>query len=190
MNQGATTPGLELAAPHRRWEASYRAYVAEIVARGETFIPFPLGFDASDFDAMLDKLDRCSRGIDIPGGFVAHSTFWLVLGGEEVVGVSNIRHSLTPALRRAGGHIGYGVRPSARGRGYGTEILTQSLRRASELGLAMALISCGKANVRSSKVILRNGGRLDSEELIPDRGEVVQRFWVDVRAFTDRRRPY
>ena len=159
-------------------EVSYRGHVAEFVARGEPLIPFPIGFDLNDFSALLKRLDDCSRGVGIPEGFVAHSTYWLVRGGIEIVGVSSVRHALTPKLRREGGNIGYGIRPSARGHGFGTEILRQTLDRAVGLGLKEVLITCDKANVASAKVILRNGGALDSEAFLEERGVFLQRYWI------------
>jgi predicted acetyltransferase len=159
-------------------EASYRGHVAEFVARGEPFIPFPIGFDLSDFGALLKKLDDCSRGVGIPDGFAAHSTYWMVRDGIEVVGVSNLRHALTPRLLREGGHIGYGIRPSARGQGLGIEILRLTLERAVEIGLKEALITCDKANVASARVIIRNGGILDSEIFLEERGVYLQRYWI------------
>jgi predicted acetyltransferase len=160
---------------------SYRSLVAEVTAAGEKFVPFVLAFEHDDFAAFLARLDRCARGIDLPNGFVAHSTYWLVLGQGEVVGVSNIRHTLTAALHREGGNIGYGIRPSARRRGFGTTILRKSLDQAAALGLKRVLVTCAKANVGSVKAILRNGGILESEEYLPDRGELVQRYWIESR---------
>ncbi len=96
---------------------SYRALVAEFVAYGSPLVPFTLSFDHTDFDAFMSKLADCAKGVGVPEGFVAHSTFWLVRDWTEVVGVSNIRHSLTPSLLREGGSIGYGVRPTARNQG-------------------------------------------------------------------------
>ena len=114
-------------------------------------------------------------GVD---GFVPHSTFWLVRGGSEVVGVSNLRHALIPKLLREGGHIGYGIRPSARGQGLGNEILRLTLGRAVAMGLQEALVTCDKANVASARVIVRNGGTLDSEIFIEERGVMLQRYWI------------
>jgi predicted acetyltransferase len=156
--------------------------VAEFVRNREPFVPFVLGFEHDDFDAMLARLADCAHGIGLPDGFVAHSTYWLVDADEQVVGVSNIRHALTPALRREGGNIGYGVRPSARGRGYGTHILRLSLARAAELGLSEVLLTCAKENVRSARAILANGGLLASEEYLAHRGEVVQRYRIPIAA--------
>lgn len=173
------TQTLELVRPSAMLRDSYRGLVAELIAAGEKFVPFTLAFEHDDFDAFLNRLDACARGIDLPDGFVAHSTYWLVRGQTEVVGVSNIRHSLTAALRREGGNIGFGIRPSARRRGLGTAILRESLVRAAELGITRVLVTCGKGNVGSAKSITRNGGILDSEECVPSRGEIVQRYWIE-----------
>ena len=152
--------------------------VAEWVASGEALVPFTLAFENTNFDAFLAKLSDCAAGVGVPDGFVAHSTFWLVRDQTELVGVSNIRHSLTPVLRREGGSIGYGIRPRSRRQGLGVAILRHSLERAAGLGLARVLITCGKQNIASARVIVRNGGVLESEEYLADRGEVVQRYWI------------
>ena len=173
------TQAVELVRPSLMFRDSYRGLVAEFLAAGEKLVPFVLAIENRDFNVFLSRLDDCSRGFGLPVGFVAHSTYWLVRNQADVVGVSNIRHSLTEALRREGGNIGYGIRPGARRQGLGTTILRNSLARASEKGLLRVLVTCAKTNVGSVKSILRNGGVLDSEEYLADRGEVVQRYWVE-----------
>ena len=93
---------LKLVQPSFAYCDSYRNLVAEVTAAGEKYVPFVLAFEHDDFVAFLARLDACAHGIDLPNGFVAHSTYWLVRGQNEVVGVSNIRHSLTAALRHDG----------------------------------------------------------------------------------------
>jgi len=176
----STVRTTELIRPTGALRESYLSLVADFLSNGEKLVPFVLSFDHADFEAMLARLHDCSRGVGVPPGFVAHSTYWLVHDGA-VVGVSNIRHALTPNLRREGGHIGYGIRPAARRRGFATEILRQSLDRARDLGIDEALVTCSKANVASARAILRNGGVLASEEYLPERGEIVQRWHVDNR---------
>ncbi|MCL4689559.1 MAG: GNAT family N-acetyltransferase [Burkholderiales bacterium] len=168
---------LNLVAPHGDHKDSYRAHVREFTDRGEPLAPFPLSFANENFGAFLALLAGCEQGIGIPPGFVPHSTFWLVEGGE-VVGVSNLRHRLTDALRVEGGHIGYGIRPTARGRGLGREILRLTLAEARRRGIESVLLTCAKANAASAAVIAANGGRLASEAFIASRGEVVQRWWI------------
>ena len=169
---------LTLVRPVLSLSDSYRCLVAEFRENGEQLIPFPLQFPHDDFPALLMKLDENSRGIGIPAGFVANATFWLVRDDSEVLGVSNLRHELTNRLRVEGGHIGYGIRPSQRRRGFGSSILRLTLEEAKKIGLSKVLLTCGKNNVASAATILRNGGVFCNEAFVEDSGEVVQRYWI------------
>lgn len=176
---------LMLETPRRDLVESYRTLVREFTERDEPLVPFVLSFPHDDFDAFLYRLDAASRGEDLPDGFVPHSTFWLVREDATVVGVSNLRHRLTDALRREGGNIGYGIRPSERGRGYAPILLRETLRRAREMGLCEVLLTCGKNNVPSVRTIRRNAGHFISEEYIESRGEFVQRYRITLGEKTD-----
>ena len=74
-----------------------------------------------------------------------------------------VRHRLTDRLRVLGGHIGYDVRPSARGRGYATAMLAAGLVVARELGIDEVLLTTDVSNTASRTVIERNGGTLAEE---------------------------
>ncbi|MBI2568867.1 MAG: GNAT family N-acetyltransferase [Candidatus Schekmanbacteria bacterium] len=165
--------------PHEGLKDSYRSLIHELDERGEPLIPFPLGFPNADFPGFLRRLAACSRGEGIPPGYVAHSTYWLARGGE-VLGVSNLRHVLTEKARRDGGNIGFGVRPSARRQGVATELLRRTLAAAQRMGIPAAWLTCDRRNEASRRTILRNGGIFVSEELIPERGSVVQRYRIDL----------
>jgi predicted acetyltransferase len=169
---------LTLVSPHAGLDTSYRSFVQEFVARGEPLVPFTLGLPHHHFDALLASLAAFARGERLPDGFVPHSTWWLVRDDAEIVGISNLRHDLTDSLRREGGHIGYGVRPSARRQGHATELLRRTLARAADLGIRTALVTCARDNVASARTILRNGGRLVSEEYLAEHGAVIQRYEV------------
>jgi predicted acetyltransferase len=166
--------------PNAGRAASYRALVREFAERGEPPVPFPLSFAHEDFDTFLAQLAACERGEGIPEGFVPHTTYWLVDDAGEVVAVSNLRHRLNEKLRVEGGHIGYGVRPSARRRGHATELLKRTLTEARVLGVREALVTCAKENAGSVATIVNCGGRLQSEEYIEARGEIVQRYLIDL----------
>ena len=71
-----------------------------------------------------------------------------------------------------GGHIGYDVRPSFRGRGHATRMLKDALTVARSLGITTALLTCDVDNMASRKVIERNGG------VLQDQHEGKLRFWV------------
>ena len=62
----------------------------------------------------------------------------------------------------------------------GTELLRQTLGKAKEIGLSKVLLTCGKDNIRSVRVILANRGVFESEEFLEERNEVIQRYWIDL----------
>lgn len=166
--------------PNLLLRESYRELVQEFVENGEPLIPFPLRFPSDDFEALIRKLNDASMGMGIPEGFVANTTYWLIDRRGEVLGVSNLRHRLTDRLRREGGHIGYGIRPSMRGRGLATELLRLTLEKARQIGLTKVLLTCAKTNAPSAQVILKNGGVFDSEEYIEERNEMITRYWISL----------
>lgn len=167
--------GQSLIKPTLGYEASYRKYIEEL--GDEERYPFPLDFDHSDFAALLDRLADLEAGRNLPAGYVASSTFWLVESGE-IIGVSNLRHSLNEEIRRCGGHIGLGIRPSRRGRGLGAELMSLTIQEAWKRGIEEVHIHCYKANKASAKIIESNGGILHSEIEKGYPAKIVQRFMV------------
>ncbi|WP_376697563.1 GNAT family N-acetyltransferase [Wenzhouxiangella sp. EGI_FJ10305] len=161
--------------PSLEYESSYRAYIQEL--RDEERYPFPLDFEDADFSSLIDRLADLRAGRNLPPSIVASSTFWLV-GDGEILGVSNLRHSLNHELRRRGGHIGLGIRPSQRGRGLGTKLMSLTIQEAWKLGIREVHIHCYKANTTSASLIKANGGTLESEVDDLDTGNVIQRFVV------------
>lgn len=159
---------------------SYRGYIREFEDRGEELYPFTTDYPHDDALSFVARLVRESKGQDLPDGFVAHSTYWLIRDDQAVVGVSNLRHQLSPHLRHEGGHIGYGVRPTARGKGYATKLLGLTLLRAAELGITRVLVVSAMENEPSIRTILSNGGVLDAEGVVASDGTRMNRYWIDL----------
>jgi len=169
---------MQLIEPCMEYEADYLNYLAEL--GDEPRIPFPLTFPCHPFSSLLNRLTAESQGVGLPEGFVANSTYWLV-HRDRILGVSNLRHSLTAALMQCGGHIGYGVRPTEQGRGVGKEILRLTLLKARSRGIERVLLTCDKSNAASRGVILANGGVLENEVAAPHAGRTTLRYWIDLR---------
>jgi predicted acetyltransferase len=159
-------------------ETEYLDFYLEWKASGEDMIPWVIEKDPTDFQGMVQFLLNNEKGINLPEGWVRDSTYWLVNESNRVLGAVNIRHALTEKLFNCGGHIGYGVRPSERRKGYATKILAMSLEKTRELGIEKVLVVCDAVNTASERTILKNGGMEDVSFKEED-GNIVKRFWIE-----------
>ena len=110
-------------------------------------------------DWLVKKQQESELDGIVDGRKVPATTYWLYADGVPV-GFGKLRHFLTDALRKAGGHIGYGIAPQYRGKGYGKELLKLLLRKADEMGIDKVLVTIHLDNRASLAVALANGGAI------------------------------
>jgi predicted acetyltransferase len=125
------------------------------------------------FAAWVHERVRLTHPAGTPCPQERHSSpRWIVEDGRVLGGIV-LRHIYDDRL----GHIGYGLRPSARRRGLGSWALGEMLGEArAALGLERVLIPCLADNIASARTIERNGGVL---ERIHDTGHgPVRRYWI------------
>ena len=113
----------------------------------------------------------------LPDGRVPCSYWWVVEDGR-VLGAIALRRELDAFLADAGGHIGYGVRPSERRRGLATWALGQVLLRAAGLGLDRVMVTCAVDNTASARTIEHHGGVL--EDVRDTALGRLRRYWVEL----------
>ena len=123
----------------------------------------------------IESCRKIRLGEALPKGFVP-ATFFIAEVDGKLIGRSSIRHELNRFLFNYGGHIGYGVRPEFRRRGYATEILRQSLTYIRSLGVDAVLITCFDENVGSAIVIESCDGEL--ENTVEYEGKLLRRYWI------------
>jgi len=172
---------LILVKPDIKYKAQYIEMLDEWENYGEKSEPWVLQVDYSDFNAMVIRFDQISKGINIPEGYVPSSTFWAYEDEKDkIIGAVNIRHYLNDIFIKAWGHIGYGVRPGERRKGYATQILHLALNECRCLNIEKVLLCCYKENIDSSKTILKNGGVLENEIMEDATGKIIQRYWISI----------
>lgn len=114
-----------------------------------------------------------ATGTEVP----SHTYLALRRKDDRLVGIIDLRcHIDHPVLGTWGGHCGYTVRPSERGRGYAREMLRLNLQNAKELGIPKLLITCDVRNRASESVILANGGIY--EKTVEAWGCQIKRYWI------------
>jgi predicted acetyltransferase len=171
---------LRLVQPSVEFMRSHETFLEEFFRLDEEVVPWIVAEPYDDFADYVAMLHDASRGIGIPSNFVPHSTYWLIDDRGEIVAISNLRHRLNDELLGFGGHIGYGVRPTARQNGFGNEVLRQTLLEARARGIDRARLTCARDNIASARTIVRNGGQLDEEEFMLEHNEVISRYWIDL----------
>lgn len=130
---------------------------------------------------VATRVSYADESTELPPDRVHDTLSWIVDEREpgRILGSISLRHRLNDFLRGVGGHIGYGVRPSARCQGVATAALGLALDQARSLGLQRVLITCAKDNVASALTIEHWGGDLEDVRETPDHG-TIRRYWIDL----------
>lgn len=168
---------LKLVKLSKKYKKQLFDMIDEWTKSGEKIVPWSIRKnDYRDFENYLNNLD-VKKAKD---GLVFDSTFFaLDISRNIFVGAINIRNNLNDKLFLYGGHIGDGIRPSERRKGYATEMISLALVECKKLDMDKVLMVCYKDNIGSKKSIIKNGGILENE-IIDKEGKVNLRYWIEI----------
>lgn len=121
-------------------------------------------------EKYAESINRC------PG-----KTYFLIRKEDnKIIGMINIRYNLTEAMLHFGGHIGYGIRPTERRKGYNKINLYLGLIKAKEeFNLDKVMLDCSVDNIGSNKTIKALGGILERCEIDPDDNTLTNVYWIN-----------
>lgn len=126
------------------------------------------------YEEWLESNQNQEMGINLPEGWVPAIQLVAFSEKGQALGFLNLWLRLSNFLLEEGGHIGYSIRPSERGKGYAKETLRQGLQVAKEKNIKRTLVTCSVNNPASRAVILANGG------IFEDVRNGVERYWIEV----------
>lgn len=174
-----------LDSPSLKWKDEIINYVNELVHYNsdingiETLTKILEGYSFEDTleyclnlsnEEFANKLDRAQV-----------KTFLLIRKEDEkVVGAINIRWNYPIDVKRFTGNIGYGIRPTERGKGYNKINLYLGLIEARKMGLDKVKLVCDASNIASVKTIESFDAKLKFSEIDPDDGILTNVYSLDV----------
>lgn len=134
-------------------EESYLRSYAEAYAEYQTKGVSTYGMTDPGSCDIFEKYENYRNERNLKPDRVGSDYYWLVDTDKQYfIGEIAIRHRLNDALAIRGGHIGYVIRCSEWGKGYGTRMLALALQRAKEMGLERVLITCDASNIASARL--------------------------------------
>lgn len=188
MNAKLENDQIKLLTPTAEYEqqAEYLIAQADSVDTDESF-RFA-GFGGLDmykgrYSEWLNVRSDVSQGKNLPQGYVKATTLFAVRKSDnKVVGIVDVRHSLSDYLSKYGGHIGYTVLPEERRKGYGKQILQLALQFCRAIGIENVLLICADHNQASYKTIERCGAVLENKIFDPSDNVWERRYWIKPNA--------
>lgn len=144
--------------------------------------------DGYTFEQALERcLNMENREYVKKIGRCQGKTFLLIRENDnKIVGTINVRWNLSEAMLQFGGHIGYGIRPTERRKGYNKINLYLGMIEARKVGLDKVMLDCDVDNVGSDRTLKALGGKLERTEIDPSDGILTNVYWFDVSETIDK----
>ena len=111
-----------------------------------------------DYDGWLEKLNQDYHRIPNEEKVPARTFFLVRESDRKIVGMINIRLTLNERLSRYGGHMGYSIRPTERGKGYNKINLYLGLKFCHQAGIKSVFLDADLENPASWKTMEALGG--------------------------------
>ena len=130
----------------------------EIAANDNGFHNKAYGMTYDQFREWLAHEYAVDHG-NLEDWMVPQTSYWLY-DDEKVIGYGRLRHVLNENLKKTSGHIGYAIRHTERGKGYGTKLLSLLLDECKRMQIQTVQIGANSNNAASNRIIIKNGGML------------------------------
>lgn len=114
------------------------------------------------FPRYVEFIKNCEKAETLEKKDWVEADSYFICKDGKMIGEINFRKKLNAfLLNHSMGHIGYKIKYSERGQGFGSEALKLLLEKAWENSYTELMITCEENNIPSSKIIEKNGGILN-----------------------------
>lgn len=135
-----------------------------------------------NYNGWLDKLEKDYNMVPNEERVPARTYFLIRERDNRIVGMINIRTALNERLRKSGGNIGYGIRPTERGKGYNKINLYLGLKVCDEYNIDKVFLDADLDNPASWKTMEALGGKRVKEYYDDENAHcIVVAYNIDVK---------
>jgi len=171
----------KLVRPSAEYKESYLEALEEYHAEGR-YLYQEIARLNGDFDSFLEQM-RSEKGYPHQPYQdwvepVPETIVWLVKD-NKYIGTVDIRHRLNWHLEKWGGHIHFNIRPSMRGKGFGTKILMKAIPIVNYIGIDKALITINPDDKAAIRIVESVGAEFEDETCATDKFPAMRRYWLD-----------
>ena len=173
---------LKLVKQSKKYYKQYKEMMDEWVMEGSRIAPWSLYLKYHTeqyYNEMIERVEEVERGENL-GEYASSSTYWLYDDeANKILGASNLRHYLTEEGLKTWGHIGYGIRPSERNKGYATKLLELTLIEAKNRNIDKVLLGAYVGNIASWKVMEKCNSIYENTVIEEETGLPIKRYWIN-----------
>ena len=142
-----------------------------------------------NYEEWLVKLEKDINMFPNEQKVPAKTYFLIRCSDNKIIGMINIRLTLNEKLKSHGGHIGYGIRPTERKKGYNKINLYLGLKVCSEHGIDKVLLDADIENPASWKTMEALGGRRIGTYIDVDDNTECVKYEIDVEKSLQEKEP-
>lgn len=104
---------------------------------------------------------------------------------NKIVGAINTIWNLSKLMLQFGGHIGYGIRPTERRKGFNKRNLYLGMFEAKKMGLNKVMLDCDVNDFGSDRTLKALGVEHERTKIDPSDGLLINVYWFDVNETVD-----
>lgn len=175
---------LKLVKPDLIYYEQYNEMMKEWREDGSRIAPWFLDKPCESLDSfyeLIRNLDDIEKGM-VDKQFSSSSSYFVIDENDKLIGATRLAHYLTIDGLNTWGHIGYGVRPSERRKGYATEMLKLTLEEGrNRYHINEFLLGAYETNIASVKTIEKCNGnfyRTVVDQSCDGRNKIIKQYWV------------
>jgi predicted acetyltransferase len=139
-----------------------------------------------NYEGWLDKLEKDYIMTPSEERVPARTYFLVRESDNRIVGMINIRTALNERLSKVGGHIGYSIRPTERGKGYNKINLYLGLKVCDEYGIEKVFMDAHLNNPASWKTMEALGGVRVNEYYHEGDKKTIVDYNIDVNSALEK----